>query len=47
MGSKNYKKFHSRNYDKNWNKKIDMFDPSMMISKRKNDSKIVIEKVKD
>ena len=47
MGSKNYKKFHSRNYDKNWNKKIDVYDPSMMLSKKKNDSKIVIEKVKD
>ena len=47
MGSKNYKKFHSRNYDKNWNKKIDVYDPSMMMSKKKNDSKIVVEKVKD
>ena len=47
MGSKNYKKFHSRNYDKNWNKKIDVYDPSMMLSKKKNDSKIVIEKVKE
>jgi hypothetical protein len=47
MGSKIYKKFHSRKYDKEWNKKIEVFDPSIMISKKKNDSKIIIEKIRE
>ena len=47
MGSKIYKKFHSKKYDKDWNKKIEVYDPSMMVSKKKNDSKILIEKIKD
>jgi hypothetical protein len=47
MGSKVYKKFHGKNYDKNWNKKIEVFDPSIMMSKKKQDSKFLIEKVKD
>ena len=32
---------------KNWNKKIEVFDPSTMTSKKKQDSKFLIEKVKD
>ena len=47
MGSITYKKFHNKKYDKNWNKKLEVFDPAMMISKKKNDSKITIEKIKD
>ena len=47
MGSKVYKKFHNKKYDKNWNKKLEVFDPSMMMSKKKNDSKFTIEKVRD
>jgi len=47
MGSKIYKKYHSKKYDKEWNKKIEVFDPSIMISKKKNDSKIIIEKIRE
>ena len=47
MGSKIYKKFHNKKYDKNWNKKIEVFDPSTMISKKKQETKFLIEKVKD
>jgi hypothetical protein len=47
MGSKQYKKFHSKKYDKDWNKKIEVFDPASMISQKKRDTKFTIEKVKD
>ena len=47
MGSKNYKKFHNKNYDKNWNKKAYAYDPDILLSKKQNDSKLVIEKVND
>ena len=46
MGSKKYKKYHKKHYDKNWNKRIQVFDPSSILSKRKNNSRIIIEKVK-
>jgi hypothetical protein len=47
MGNKLYKKFHSKKYDKNWNKKLEVFDPSIMMSKKRQDTQITIEKVKD
>ena len=47
MGNKLYKKFHHKKYDKNWNKKIEVFDPSVMMSKKKQDCQFTIEKVKD
>jgi hypothetical protein len=47
MGNKLYKKFHSKKYDKNWNKKMEVFDPSIMMSKKRQDSQFTIEKVKD
>lgn len=47
MGSKQYKKFHNKKYDKDWNKKIEVFDPASMISQKKRDTKFTIEKVKD
>lgn len=47
MGNKLYKKFHSKKYDKNWNKKMEVFDPSLMMSKKRQDSQFTIEKVKD
>jgi hypothetical protein len=47
MGNKLYKKFHSKKYDKNWNKKMEVFDPSLMMSKKRQDSQFTIEKIKD
>ena len=46
MGSKKYKKFHSKKYDENWNKKVPLFDPSNALSKKRNNIKLIIEKVK-
>ncbi len=45
MGSRKYKKYHDKKYDKNWNKKIEIFDPTMLLSKRKKTSNLVIEKI--
>lgn len=47
MGSKPYKKFHSKKYDKDWNKKIEVFDPSSVMSQKKKDAKFTVEKVKE
>lgn len=46
MGSKKYKKFHKKYYDRNWDKRIEVFDPSSLGAKRKNTSKLIIEKIK-
>lgn len=47
MGSKTYKKFHDKTYDKEWNKKLAVFDPVSIMSKRTQASKIMIEKIRD
>jgi len=46
MGSKKYKKFHKKNYDKQWNKKIEVFNINSMVNKKKNNMNLIIEKVK-
>lgn len=46
MGSKKYKKFHKKYYDRNWDKRIEVFDPSSLGIKKKNTSKLIIEKIK-
>ena len=45
MGSKKYKKHHKKYYDSNWNRKIQVFDSSML-SNKKNKNNIIIEKIK-
>jgi hypothetical protein len=45
MGSRKYKKYHDKKYDKNWNKKIEIFDPTMLLSKRRKANNLVIEKI--
>jgi hypothetical protein len=45
VGDKKYKKYHKKNYDKDWNKKVDMFDTSFLTKKR-NKINFTIEKIK-
>lgn len=45
-GSRKYKKYHKKNYDKNWNKKVDVFDTSNLLSRNKNKMKLIVEKIK-
>jgi hypothetical protein len=47
MGSKLYKKFHTKKYDKDWNKRIEVFDPASMMSQKKKEAKFTVEKVRD
>ena len=47
MGSKKYKKFHKKNYDKNWNKRIETFNINDVLGKKKNKPSLIIEKVKE
>jgi hypothetical protein len=46
IGSKRLLRFHKKTYDKEWNKKTTAFDPSSMLSKKKNSLKLVVNKVK-
>ena len=46
LGSRKFKRYHKRYYDTEWNKRLPLFDPSMMLSKRKNNIKLIIEKIK-
>lgn len=43
IGNKKYKKFHSSSYDKEWNKRINYFNPN---STKKNGIKLIVDKIK-
>ena len=47
MGSNKYKKYHKRNYDKNWNKKVEKFNIDDILGKKRNKTNLIIEKVKE
>jgi hypothetical protein len=47
IGNNKYKKYHEQNYDKEWNKKLPMFDPASAIAKKRNNIKLIIEKLKN
>lgn len=44
VGNKKYKKYHKLKYDKDWNKKVDIFDPNILTKKKKIN--FTIEKIK-
>lgn len=46
MGSKKYKKFHKKNYDNQWNKRVPLVDNLSLMTRKKNNTKIIVEKVK-
>ena len=47
IGCKRYHKHHDRNYDDKWNKRMPLFDPAVALAKRRNNFKLVVEKVKE
>ena len=47
IGCKKYRKFHEKQYDSSWNKKLPIFDPSAMLAKKRNSLRLIVEKVKD
>jgi hypothetical protein len=44
LGCNKFKKYHKESYDKEWNNRLPIFDPS--IGKKKNSIKLIVEKVK-
>lgn len=46
IGSDRMKKFHKQSYDKDWNKRVVIFDATAMLSKKRNNLKFVVEKIK-
>jgi len=46
IGSNKYNRFHDKSYDKEWEKRIAIFDPSSALSKKRNSIRLVIDKIK-
>ena len=46
VGCKTFKKFHKEHFDKEWNKKVHIFNPEEALAKKKNNIKLIIEKMK-
>ena len=47
VGSKIFNKFHKKYYDPDWNKKPSIFDPNEVLSKKRNNFKVNVKKVKN
>lgn len=46
LGCNKFRKYHNKAYDLEWNKRLDVFNPNDLISKRKNNIRVSVEKVK-
>jgi hypothetical protein len=46
VGCKKFHKYHTESYDNDWNKRLPIFDPTEMMSKKRNSVKLIVEKVK-
>jgi len=45
IGSNKLIKFHDKSYDKEWNKKVPIFDSALVLSKKRNNIKLIVDKV--
>lgn len=45
VGNHKYRKYHEKAYDPEWNKRLEVFNPESLISKRKNTVRVTVEKV--
>ena len=46
FGSSKFRKFHEKTYDNEWNKRIEVFNPSNLISNKRCSIRVAVEKVK-
>ena len=47
MGSRIFNKYHKKYYDPEWNKRPMLFDPSDILSRKRNNFKVNVKKIKD
>jgi len=46
VGSKKFNKFHKKSYDKEWNNKLEVFNPLLLSTNKRNTIKVTVDKVK-
>ena len=46
IGCNKFKKFHDKSYDDEWNKRLEVFNPADLISKKRNNLRVMVDKVK-
>jgi hypothetical protein len=45
VGCHKFRNFHEKTYDSNWNKRLEVFNPNSLITKKRNGVRINVEKV--
>ena len=46
IGCNKFKKFHEKAYDNDWDKRLEVFNPADLISKKRNNVRVMVDKVK-
>ena len=46
LGCNKFRKYHEKCYDSNWNKRLEVFNPEDLLSKKKNLVKITVDKLR-
>jgi hypothetical protein len=47
VGSPKYKRYHKEHFDREWNKRLPIFDPGLALAKKRNNIKLVVEKIRN
>jgi hypothetical protein len=45
VGCRKFHKFHQESYDSNWNRRLEVFNPADLIVKKRNNLRVLVEKV--
>ena len=46
IGTHKYIRYHKEHYDKEWNRRLPLFDPAEALAKKRNNIKLIVEKIK-
>jgi hypothetical protein len=46
IGCNKYLKYHKYSYDKEWNNRLPIFDPASALAKKKNNIRLIVDKIK-
>ena len=46
IGCNKFHRYHNNAYDKDWNKRLEIFNPSDLVNKRKNTIRVSVEKIR-
>jgi hypothetical protein len=46
LGCNKFRKYHEKSYDMEWNKRLEVFNPADLVSKKRNNVRVMVDKIR-